>query len=273
MAIQRIDKIISGLGLLSRTECKKAAKAGLITVNGSPVKSSDEKADPDTDEIFLNGQKLDTRRFVYYMLNKPAGCVTAREDRYFPTVFDYIDDKRPDLSPVGRLDRDTTGILIITNDGDLNHRLLSPRFHVPKTYIVTCSETPTDGDAALLERGIDIGDEKPTLPAKYRLVRSGSPAEAELIITEGRFHQVKRMFEAIGKPVIKLHRSAFGPLSAEPGLRPGGCRPLTSSEVALLMKAAGRSDTPQPGGLCASEGISPRFFAESNSRPGGHRRY
>lgn len=239
MAIQRIDKIFSNLGILSRTECKKAALRGLISVNGEICKRSDTKADPDVDRIAYQGQLLDTRSFVYYMLSKPAGCITANEDRYSKTVFDLIEDKRTDLSAVGRLDRDTTGILIITNDGNLNHRLLSPRYHVPKTYDVLADGALSDDDIALLERGIDIGDEKPTLPAKCEIIEAGPPVQARLTITEGRFHQVKRMFDAVGAPVLKLHRSSFGPLELDPDLPEGFYRALTEEELQKLFKAAG----------------------------------
>ena len=244
MAKERIDKIFSNLGILSRSECKAAVKAGEIFLNGQRCRTADEKADPDTDEISYQGRIVDARRFVYYMLNKPAGCITAREDRRCATVFDYIEDGRTDLSAVGRLDKDTTGILLITNDGDLNHRLLSPRYHVPKTYQVVADGMLCKADIALLERGLDIGDDRPTLPAQCRIIKEGPPVEAELILTEGRFHQVKRMFLAVGKPVLKLHRSSFGPLRLDKALRPGECRPLTEQELEQLNRAAGREPFP-----------------------------
>ena len=153
MAKQRIDKIFSNLGILSRSECSKAAKSGSIAVNGIVCKASSEKADPDIDVISYCGKTLDTRTLVYYMLNKPAGCITANEDKHAQTVFDYIEDTRTDLSAVGRLDRDTTGILLITNDGDLNHRLLSPRYHVPKTYNALVDGRLSEEDIALLAIG------------------------------------------------------------------------------------------------------------------------
>jgi len=239
MTKQRIDKIFSGLGILSRSECKSAVKKGDIFVNDIRVCSSDEKADPDKDVISYQGRILDTRSFVYYMLNKPAGYLTANEDRHTKTVFDLVEDKRTDLSAVGRLDKDTTGILLITNNGDINHRLLSPKFHVPKTYEVIADGSLRPEDVALLERGIDIGDEKPTLPAKCVIIDNNAPAKAELTITEGRFHQVKRMFEAIGKPVIKLHRKSFGPLMLDPDLPEGKIRPLTKEEEEMIFEAAG----------------------------------
>lgn len=230
----RIDKLFSSLGLLSRTECKIAVKRHEIYINGQVCRSNDDKIDPEKDEVTFKGVKVDTRSFVYYMLNKPAGVITANDDKRYQTVFDCIEDKRTDLSAVGRLDKDTTGILIITNDGELNHRLLSPRYHVPKTYQVLIDGTLTEADIKLLEEGMDIGDEKNTLPAKVALNDENNPQSVALTITEGRFHQVKRMFEAVGKPVLKLHRSNFGPLKLDDELEPGQYRELTENELGLL---------------------------------------
>ena len=243
MAKQRIDKIFSNLGILSRSECSRAVKRGEICVNGVLCAAPDFKADPDSDEITYKGSVVDTRMFVYYMLNKPAGCITANEDEYAQTVFDYIEDSRMGLSAVGRLDKDTTGILLVTNDGDLNHRLLAPRYHVPKTYLALVDGVLAPEDIALLERGLDIGDEKPTLPAQCKVIdeKENGTSLVELIITEGRFHQVKRMFEAVKKPVIELHRSRFGPLSLDTQLKPGEYRELSSEELAELNTAAGRN--------------------------------
>ncbi len=243
MAKQRLDKIISNLGILSRSECAKAVKSGLILVNGEVVKASDFKVDPNTDEICYKGRVLDARPVVYYMFNKPAGCITANDDKYSETVFDYIADKRSDLSAVGRLDKDTTGLLLITNDGDLNHRLLVPKYHVSKRYEALIDGILKEDDIALLERGLDIGDEKPTLPAECKVLEErDNKSRVELIITEGRFHQVKRMFEAVGRNVIELHRSSFGPLLLDENLAPGEYRELTSKELEMLNKAASRAE-------------------------------
>lgn len=237
MSKERLDKIFSNLGILSRSECRRETKAGSIRVNGVVCTASDQKVDPDLDVIEFKGMKLDTRPVVYYMLNKPAGCITANEDKFSKTVFDYIDDKRTDLSAVGRLDKDTTGLLLITNDGELNHRLLSPKYHVPKTYEALVEGRLTNDDIALLERGIDIGDEKPTLPAECKVICENPDGTtlAQLIITEGRFHQVKRMFETVGKPVVKLNRSSFGPLTLDQNLSVGSYRELTKEEIEELI--------------------------------------
>lgn len=242
MSKQRIDKIFSNLGILSRNECSKAIRNGEIFVNGLQCKTSDTKVDVEFDVISFKGKEIDARTFVYYVFNKPKGCITANDDKRLKTVFDYIDDTRTDLSAVGRLDKDTTGILLITNDGDLNHRLLAPKHHVPKTYEALIEGKLSEEDIALLERGLDIGDEKPTLPAKCRVIEENeNQSLVELIIVEGRFHQVKRMFEAVGKPVLELHRKSFGPLVLDETLKEGDYRELSSKEFEDLNRAAGRA--------------------------------
>ena len=231
----RIDKFFSELGLLSRSECKKAVKAGLISVGDRIVKSSDEQIDPDKDSVFYKGAAVSYSKYVYYMLNKPAGIVTANSDRSHRTVFDLVPDKRPGLSAVGRLDIDTTGILLITNDGELNHRLLSSKYHVPKTYVVKADGYLTDDDIRMLEEGVDIGDDTPTLPARASLAGEHEGGSiVELTIVEGRYHQVKRMFQKTGKPVLSLHRSSFGPLKLD--IEEGKIRALTEDEIAELKK-------------------------------------
>ena len=230
----RVDKVLSNLGLLSRNDGRTAAKRGRIAINGVICKTSDEKCDPLSDEISLDGVVIDARPLVYYMLNKPAGVITANDDKFSKTVFDLMEDKRVDLAAVGRLDKDTTGILLITNDGALNHRMLSPKHHVPKTYQVLIDGILTDTDIKLLETGIDIGDEKPTLPAKVEIKDTENPQHVAITLTEGRYHQVKRMFEAVGTPVLKLHRSDFGPLKLDENLAEGCYRDLTEEEMAAL---------------------------------------
>lgn len=236
MSMERIDKIFSNLGILSRSECRKAVKYGLITVNGIAVRKPEEKADPDQDVIAYKNERINSRTYVYYMLYKPSGYITAREDRSQPTVFDLITDTRTDLAAVGRLDKDTTGILLITNDGELNHRLLSPKHHVPKRYEVLIDGQLSDGHIAMLTDGIDIGDEKKTLPAILEVLTEESPQKVALTITEGRYHQVKRMFAAVGCPVLALHRSAFGDLKLDPDLEPGEYRELTLDEIEMIKK-------------------------------------
>ena len=250
----RIDKLFSALGIMSRSECKKAVKQGKIAVNGVIAKSSDDKCDPDNDVISLDGRSVDTRLTVYYMMNKPAGVITAADDPRCETVMDYVSDKRADLAPVGRLDKDTTGFLLITNDGQLNHRLLSPRYHVPKTYAALIDGVLSDDEITRLETGLDIGDDKPTLPAVVEIPENDKlpngltdrlegpvPAHCQVVnltITEGRFHQVKRMFEAVGKQVILLHRQSFGPVELDCALKEGQLRELTEDELKKLIACA-----------------------------------
>jgi len=230
----RIDKLFSTLGILSRTQCKTEALHGKIEVNGSPCLLSDTKITRGIDEVRYKGELVDTREYVYYMLNKPSGVITANDDPHQKTVFDCIEDKRTDLFAVGRLDKDTTGIILITNDGDFNHRVLSPKKHVSKRYLATIDGTLTEADKKLLCEGIDIGDDKPTLPAKLEVLDDNLPQKVYLSIVEGRYHQVKRMFEAVGKPVLFLHRDMFGPLALDEKLLPGEYRELTSEELALF---------------------------------------
>ena len=231
----RVDKLFSSLGLLSRSECKKAVKAGHITIDGRIVKSSDEHVDPENNQVSYKGNPINCSVFVYYMFYKPAGVVTANSDSDHKTVFDFISDRRPDLSAIGRLDKDTTGILLITNDGQLNHKLLSAKYHVPKTYIVNAEGNLNEADLEMLKNGVDIGDETPTLPARAEIIGLHDlGSTVSLTIVEGRYHQVKRMFEKTGHPVLKLHRQSFGPLILDPALEPGQFRTLTQAEVDAL---------------------------------------
>ena len=232
--MERIDKIFSRLGLLSRSECKKAVRQGLISVNSRICSSADEKADPDKDIIEYKGNKIDTASKVYYMLHKPEGVITAKEDKLHPTVFGLIEDTRRDLATAGRLDKDTTGLLLITNDGELSHRLLSPGKHVSKRYIALIDGKLTEEGIKALEEGIDIGDDTRTLPAKVDILNNELPQSVALTITEGRYHQVKRMFAALNCPVLKLHRSDFGELHLDESLAPGQYRPLTAEELRKL---------------------------------------
>jgi 16S rRNA pseudouridine516 synthase len=176
------------------------------------------------------------RKFLeYYLFYKPAGCVTATEDHMHKTVMDYLTDTvRSDLFPVGRLDIDTEGLLLITNDGALAHDLLSPAKHVEKTYYAVIDGVVTEKDVNSFENGVDIGEEKLTKPGKLRILKSEPESEIELTITEGRFHQVKRMFETVGKKVLYLKRISMGPLQLTDDLKPGEYRPLTEEEITAL---------------------------------------
>ena len=203
----RLDKFLCELGIGTRSEVKTLLRKGLVTVNGSVVKGPEVKIDPEQDVITYQGEILKYQEFYYYMLHKPAGVITATEDREQKTVMQLLGEEfRRDLFPVGRLDKDTEGLLLITNDGELSHALLSPKKHVPKTYLVRVPERLNPGQIEALEQGVDIGDDKATMPAKVEEV------DAEhilLTIHEGRFHQVKRMLAAVGSLLLYLKLMTF----------------------------------------------------------------
>lgn len=231
----RLDKYLAEVGVGTRSEVKKLIRAKLVTINGIPATKPEQKVEENSDVICLRGERLKFVNFEYYLFHKPAGCVSATEDSLHRTVMDYLDDTaRKDLFPVGRLDLDTEGLLLITNDGALAHELLSPTKHVAKTYYAKIDGKVTQEDAARFEKGIDIGEDKPTKPAGLHIIKSDTVSEIELTITEGKFHQVKRMFHAIGKEVIYLKRLSMGPLTLPEDLKPGEYRPLTEEEGKLL---------------------------------------
>ena len=231
----RLDKYLADTGCGTRSEVKQALKKGAVSVNDVPVKRPEEKVDTEADRIVFQGKTVSYLKYEYFMLNKPAGVVSATEDRRDRTVIDLIGDKqRKDLFPVGRLDKDTEGLLLITNDGETAHRLLSPRKHVDKVYYARVKGNVTEEDVRLFAQGIDIGDEKPALPAELVILKSGEVSEIELTVREGRFHQVKRMFAAAGKEVVYLKRLRMGTLVLDRNLKPGEYRKLTKEEMDRL---------------------------------------
>lgn len=231
----RLDKYLAELGMGTRSEVKKLIKAKLVTVNGVCALKPEQKIDGQTDEVCVRGKKLHFAAYEYYLFYKPAGCVSATRDNLHKTVMDYLTDTiRTDLFPVGRLDIDTEGLLLITNDGALSHDLLSPAKHVAKTYYARISGKVTEDDVNLFKNGVDIKEERPTRPAKLVILKSDEISEIELTITEGKFHQVKRMFEAVGKEVLYLKRLSMGALVLPKDLKPGEYRPLTEEEIQLL---------------------------------------
>ena len=223
------------MGKGSRSQVKTYISKGRVTVNGEIIKRPEYKISPENDIVNLEGEKVNYSQWEYYMLNKPAGCVSATEDKHFPTVVSFIEDAvRKDLFPVGRLDKDTEGFLLITNDGELTHRLLSPAYHVKKTYFVQVDQKIPDTTAGQFAEGVDIGDEKRTLPADLKIL---GDREAELTISEGRFHQVKRMFASVGCKVTYLKRISMGTLTLGT-LEKATYRKLTEQELASLKKEA-----------------------------------
>lgn len=228
----RLDKFLCEAGAGSRSEVKILIKKGRVTINGAVAKAPETKVDEKNDQVALDAQPLSYEKFVYYMLHKPAGVVTATRDNHEKTVMELLKDAPgKDLFPAGRLDKDTEGLLLITNDGALSHRLLSPAKHVDKTYLVRTKAPVTDEMRRRLEEGVDIGDEKPTLPAKTELTEDGGLL---LTVTEGRFHQVKRMLSAVGNEVVYLKRLSMGPLVLDGALSKGEYRALTPEEKAAL---------------------------------------
>ena len=228
----RLDKYLTEMGCGTRSQVKKEILKGSVSVNGEIAKKAERKVDTEKDEIIFKGEKIFYAGYEYFMLNKPAGVVSATEDKKERTVIDLIkESKRKDLFPAGRLDKDTEGLLLITNDGQLAHRLLSPKKHVDKTYRVRPEKPLSAEDIHRLESGLEIGDDKPTSPAKAVLTEDG---DLLLTIHEGRFHQVKRMLQAIGNQVLTLERIRFGPLSLDPALSRGDYRALTEEEIKHL---------------------------------------
>jgi len=239
----RLDKYLAEMGAGTRSEVKKLVRAGRVTINGAVAEKPEQKVDPETDTVCLDGEALLYVAYEYYLFHKPAGCVSATEDKIHKTVMDYLTDTlRDDLFPVGRLDIDTEGLLLITNDGALAHELLSPAHHVKKTYYARVAGRVTEEDARLFQQGVDIGEEKLTKPAELVILTSGEESEIELTITEGKFHQVKRMFQAVGKEVVYLKRLSMGPLTLPETLLPGEYRALTQEELMLLQKETGNKE-------------------------------
>ena len=239
----RLDKYLAEMGAGTRSEVKKLVRAGRVTINGAVAEKPEQKVDPETDTVCLDGEAFLYAAYEYYLFHKPAGCVSATEDKIHKTVMDYLTDTlRDDLFPVGRLDIDTEGLLLITNDGVLAHELLSPAHHVKKTYYARVAGRVTEEDARLFQQGVDIGEEKLTKPAELVILTSGEESEIELTITEGKFHQVKRMFQAVGKEVVYLKRLSMGPLTLPETLLPGEYRALTQEELMLLQKETGNKE-------------------------------
>lgn len=235
MASLRLDKMLAHMGLGTRRDIKKLARAGEILVNGQVVRDTAQKIDPDRDEVVVCGEPVHYREHIYLMLNKPAGYISATEDRSLPTVLELLAGPYAgrELFPVGRLDRDTEGLLLLTNDGKLAHELLSPKKHVPKTYLVRVDSPVTAEQWAALEQGVVLDDGYQTRPARLEAL-SGDPSAVLLTITEGKYHQVKRMFAAVGHRVLYLKRLAMGGLWLDQVLAPGQYRELSAAELALL---------------------------------------
>ncbi len=227
----RIDKYLADNSIGTRKEVKALIKDGRVLVNEEQVSDPGMHIDPVKDVVKYDGRVIAYEPFHYFMLNKPAGCVSSTKEGRETTVVDLLADENvKNLSPVGRLDKDTEGLLILTDDGHLLHNLISPSKHVGKEYLVKTEHDLTEDDLAALREGVDIGDEEITLPAEA-FIRDG---DLHLVIYEGRFHQVKRMLEAVGNSVVYLKRLRMGKLVLDESLEPGEYRKLTPSELQSL---------------------------------------
>ncbi|WP_290452909.1 pseudouridine synthase [Romboutsia ilealis] len=232
----RVDKLLSNVGVASRAELKKYCKQGLISVNGKVINNPGIQVDSENDEVMFNGEKIVYREFIYIMLNKPDGYISATFDKYDPIVLDLIDPSYLVFEPfpVGRLDKDTEGLLVLTNDGQLAHRVLSPKKHVPKTYYAKIQGKVTEEDILAFEKGVILDDGYETMPSQLKILKSDDISEIELTIHEGKFHQVKRMFESVDKKVVYLKRISMGKLKLDESLELGEYRELTEEEVKLI---------------------------------------
>jgi 16S rRNA pseudouridine516 synthase len=236
----RLDKYLADMGIGQRSEIKKEIRRGAAEVNGSVILDPGFSV-PAEASVLWRGNPVSYEPYVYYMMNKPAGVISATEDSRDKTVLDLITGrKRKGLFPVGRLDRDTEGLVLITNDGLLAHRLLSPRYHVNKTYAVCVDGAMTDTEVQQFAAGLPVRDSEPftALPAELVILPDSGGSEFLLTIREGKYHQVKRMCAAVGRPVRKLKRVSMGPLQLDAALTPGEYRRLTSEELQQLLQCA-----------------------------------
>ena len=233
--MERIDKIIASQGQFSRSEVKKLVKDGRVTLDGKVIKSSDIKADPNVNNIAIDGKSISYKKHIYLMLNKPQGVVSATEDPDHKTVIDLVPDefKRDGLFPAGRLDGDTVGFVLITDDGDFAHRILSPKNHIMKTYHATLQRPVTQADIDAFRNGVELKDGTLCLEAQVRPLDNDEPM-AEIKICEGKYHQVKRMFAALGNKVVFLKRVKMGGLCLDEALDEGQCREITNEELKLI---------------------------------------
>lgn len=236
--MERLDKLLAGTGKWSRREVKALVRQGLVRVDGRLAASAEDKLDPAAAVVTVAGETISLCRFTYVMLHKPAGVLTATEDRKQPTVLDLLPPelRRIGLAPVGRLDKDTEGLLLLTNDGELAHRLLSPKYHVEKRYFARVDGELSAADAEAFARGMTLGDGLECLPAGLEVL-----PDRVCIVTlrEGKFHQVKRMLAARGAPVLYLKRLSMGPLTLDDSLAAGAYRLLRAEEISALYRVCG----------------------------------
>ncbi|PYF09100.1 pseudouridine synthase [Ureibacillus chungkukjangi] len=233
----RLDKLLANMGYGTRKEVKQLLKQKGVTVDGDVVKDSSMHVDPEVQEVSVFGERVDYTEFIYLMMHKPPGVISATEDNVDKTVIDLLDPLAQHFKPfpVGRLDKDTEGLLLITNDGQLSHNLLSPKKHVPKTYYAKIDGEVTQSDIEAFKQGVELDDGYVTKPGELVILSSGPRSEIELTIQEGKFHQVKRMFESVGKKVTYLKRLSMGSLVLDESLELGDYRELTEEELKSLI--------------------------------------
>lgn len=235
MALQRLDKLLASTGKWSRKEARDMIRAGRVLADGVPVPDAALKFDPDAVRVTVDGVPLEYRRVTWVMLNKPAGYLSATEDGRAPTVMDLLPPELRRLFPVGRLDKDTEGLLLLTDDGAAAHALLSPKRHVPKVYKARVAGTPAAADVAAFREGLRLADGLQCLPAELEILSSeGAESVCRVTVWEGKFHQVKRMLAAVGTPVTYLERVKMGNLPLDLSLKRGSFRFLTAEEIASL---------------------------------------
>ena len=234
--MERLDKIIANRGIASRREVKELVRQGRVLVDGVPASAPDVKVSAEKVAITVDGVPVSGERYTYLLLHKPAGVLTATEDRRQPTVLELLPPelRRIDLAPVGRLDKDTEGLLLLTNDGELTHRLLSPRYHVDKRYLARVDGDLSPADVSAFAAGMTLPDGLVCLPAGLELLPQ--PRTCIVTLREGKFHQVKRMLAACGAPVLYLKRLSMGPLTLPDDLPPGAYRLLTDEEISALYR-------------------------------------
>jgi len=236
MTKERLDKVIASMGQYSRREVKALVKEGLVLVDGRPARAADDKVDPERAVITVNGEDLGYRRFTYLMMHKPGGVLSATEDSRQETVLDLLPPelRKIGLFPVGRLDKDTEGLLLLTNDGDLAHRLLSPKKHVDKVYYTEVDGDLSQADVEAFARGIELGQDGVSMPAGLKI--GETPRQAFVTLHEGKFHQIKRMFLSRGRTVLYLKRLSMGSLQLDTALEKGNYRYLTAEEIDNLQR-------------------------------------
>ena len=235
MVKERLDKIISSQSMMTRSDASKLIRSGAVAVNGTVVKNTSMKIDTDCDCITVNSMPFRYRKYIYIMMNKPDGIVSASRDTKEKTVVDLVPDelKRPDLFPAGRLDKDTTGFVLITDDGEFAHNILSPRHHVDKTYLATTDSIINDEYLEAMRSGMILGEEQ-LLEAEIDLEEGTDPPVYRIVLREGKYHQIKRMIASTNASLLALKRIKMGKLPLDPYLAPGECREITDEELKLI---------------------------------------